>query len=86
MDGGLWQWQGLLVAGPGYESYFDLAPLDPGGGIDDIGFRGTYSVDIRIPKLDPGTYRLATYSLKGGNKPASEREAWHYTDFEVVSD
>lgn len=86
LDDGLWQWRGLLVAGPGYESYFDLAPLDPGGGIDDIGFRGTYSVHIRIPKLDPGAYRLATNSLTGGSKPVHERTEWHYADFEVVSD
>lgn len=82
----LWHWRGLLVAGPGYESYFDLAPIDPGGGIDDIGFGGDYSVDIEIPKLDPGTYRIATSSIKGGSKPVHERMVWHYADFEVVPD
>ena len=82
----LWHWRGLLVAGPGYESYFDLPPLDEGGGIDDIGFGGSYSVDIEIPKLDPGTYRLATYSLRNRSRPAHEREVWHYTDFEVIGD
>ena len=84
-ENGLWQWRGILVGGPGYETYFDLAPLDPGGGIDDIAFGFSYSIDIQIPKLDPGTYRIATYSLKGGSRlPMDEREEWHYADFEVI--
>lgn len=83
---GLWRWRGLFVGGPGYKPYFDLPPIDPGGGIDDIGFGGTYSIDIQIPKLDLGTYRIATYSLKRGRKPVYERRVWHYADFEVIPD
>jgi len=85
-DNGLWHWRGILVGGPGYESYFDLAPLDPSGGIDDIAFGGKYSVDIQIPKLDPGTYRLATHSVRGGSRPVYERTEWHHADFEVIPD
>lgn len=85
-EDGLWQWEGLFVGGPGYEPYFDLAPLDPGGGIDDIGFGGDYSIDLQIPALEPGTYRIATYSLKGGDRPVRERYVWHYADFEVMPD
>jgi hypothetical protein len=85
-ENGLWHWRGILVGGPGYESYFDLAPLDPGGGIDDIAFGFSYSIDIKIPKLDPGTYRIATYSLKGGSRPVHERVEWHYADFDVIPD
>jgi hypothetical protein len=83
-ENGLWQWRGILVGGPGYKTYFDLAPLDPGGGIDDIAFGFRYSIDIQIPKLDPGTYRLATHSVDGGSRPVHERTDWHYADFEVV--
>lgn len=85
-ENGLWRWLGIFVGGPGYESYFDLAPLDPGGGIDDIGFGGDYSVDLEIPELDPGNYRIATYSLKGGRRPVDERVRWHYADFKVIPD
>jgi len=85
-ENGLWQWQGILVGGPGYETYFDLAPLDPGGGIDDIAFGFSYSIDIQIPKLDPGTYRLATHSVRDGSRPVHERVEWHYADFEVIPD
>jgi len=85
-ENGVWHWRGILVGGPGYETYFDLAPLDPGGGIDDIGFGGSYSVDIQIPRLDPGTYRILTYSLGGGSRPVDERTEWHYADFEVIPD
>ena len=85
-ENGLWQWRGILVGGPGYETYFDLAPLDPGGGIDDIAFGFSYSIDIQIPKLDPGTYRLATHSVRGGSRPVYERTEWHHADFEVIPD
>jgi len=85
-ENGLWHWRGILVGGPGYKTYFDLAPLDPGGGIDDIGFGFSYSIDIRIPKLDPGTYRLATHSVRDGSRPVHERVEWHYADFEVIPD
>jgi hypothetical protein len=86
LEGEIWHWAGLFVGGPGYESYFDIAPLDKGGGIHDIGFGGEYSMDIEIPKLDPGTYRLTTHSIGGGSKPLDERTTWHYADFEVVPD
>lgn len=82
---GLWQWRGILVAGPGYDSHFDIAPLE-GDGIDDIGFGGRYSMDIEIPKLEPGSYRLATNSIGGRLRaPIHERYEWHYADFEVVA-
>lgn len=83
-ENGLWRWHGLFVGGPGYKPYFDLPPIDPGGGIDDIGFGGVYSMDIRIPKLDPGTYRIVTSSLMRGSKPAHKRIRWHYAEFEVI--
>lgn len=83
-EDGLWQWRGVLVAGPGYESYFDLPPLDRS--IDDIGFDGRYSMDIEIPKLAPGTYRLATESIENWRSANNDRYVWHYADFEVVDD
>ncbi|MGI8774605.1 MAG: hypothetical protein ACR2KQ_06275 [Actinomycetota bacterium] len=86
-DTGLWMWRGLFVGGPGRKSYFDLPPIDPGGGIDDVGIGGIYSIDARIPEeLEPGNYRIATYTLKGGRKPVEERIVWHYADFKVVPD
>lgn len=43
-------------------------------------------MDIKIPKLEPGTYRLATYSVMDGREDLSleQRKVWHYADFEVT--
>lgn len=84
-DGDVWLWHGILVAGPGYTSRFGIVPLaEEVGGIDDIGFGGSYAMNLKIPELQPGKYRLATYALRGGKKPSEEREVWHYADFEVT--
>lgn len=82
--GALWQWHGILVAGPGYESRFDIAPLG-NTGIDDIGFGGSYTMELKIPKLEPGRYRLVTSAITNErNLSVEERTVWHYADFEVT--
>ena len=85
-DGSAWRAIGLLVAGPRkpWEPKFYLGPDWTSIGVDDIGFRGSESMALEIPELEPGIYRLGQDFFRKGRGSQEDRIQWHYAEFEVL--
>jgi hypothetical protein len=79
-----WGWVGNLKAGPGKQWNPEFFIGHPGDGIEDIGFRGPFSLTIEIPKLEAGRYRLGQEFDGRGRDPQEERLVWHFAEFEVI--
>jgi hypothetical protein len=78
-DGAAWRAIGLLVAGPRkpWEPRFYLGPDWTSIGVDDIGFRGSESMALEIPELEPGIYRLGQDFFRKGRGSQEDRIQWH---------
>jgi hypothetical protein len=79
-----WKWVGNLKAGPGKQWKAEFYIGHTGGGYEDIGFGGPASIDLVIPELEAGRYRLGQEFIRPGRKPLEERLVWHFAEFEVV--
>jgi hypothetical protein len=84
--GNRWQPVGFFKVGVGkqWASQFYFKGDTPGGVIEDIGFTGTDVMDVVVPSLDLGTYRVGTDFLRQGKGSVEKRTEWHYAQFEVV--
>ena len=85
-EGSSWEWIGGLVAGPGnqWKTRFYLGPGAANLGVDDVGFTRTASIAVRVPKLEPGKYRLGQEFFLEGSGSDEGQNQWHYAEFEVV--
>lgn len=85
-DSSPWEKVGLLVAGPGDEwpSHFFLGTEADSVFIPDIGFTSSAEIPLQIPELEPGSYRLGQRFIRDQGSTPSEREEWHYAEFDVL--
>ena len=83
-EGAAWEWVGNLKAGPGRQWKAEFSIGHTGGMYEDIGFSGPASIDLKIPKLESGRYRLGQEFIRPGRDPLEDRLVWHYTEFEVI--
>ena len=79
-----WEWAGNLKAGPGKQWEAEFYIGHAGGAYEDIGFGGPASIDLVIPKLEAGRYRLGQEFIRPGREPLEERLVWHFAEFEVI--
>jgi len=83
-DGSEWTYIGGFRAGPRGQwkdhafNRFYFLPKWRNVGIESVAFDGNDSIDLRVPRLEPGTYRIAHAFVV-----ARERE-WHVDVFEVI--
>ncbi|MBA3292055.1 MAG: hypothetical protein H0U17_11275 [Actinobacteria bacterium] len=49
-----------------------------------IGFKGSESMALEIPELEPGIYRLGQDFFRKGRGSQVDRIQWHYAEFEVL--
>ena len=83
-EGSVWEWVGNLKAGPGRQWKAEFSIGHAGGSYEDIGFSGPASIDLKIPKLEAGRYRLGQEFIRPGRDPVEERKEWHFAEFEVL--
>jgi hypothetical protein len=84
--GSAWEFFGVLVVGPGKpweKERFYLEP-NPQVGINDIGFHGPASIELEIPELEAGMYRLVQGFIRQGPGSIEKRTETHAAEFEVV--
>ncbi|MGI8940899.1 MAG: sigma factor [Actinomycetota bacterium] len=49
-----------------------------------VGFKGSESMALEIPELEPGIYRLGQDFFRKGRGSQAVRIQWHYAEFEVL--
>jgi hypothetical protein len=79
-----WVEVGSLNAGPG-RAWRPHWSLDRRGIVTPtIGFGGTAMIRIKIPALEPGSYRLVRDFIKNGPGSVAQRTRTFYAEFEIV--
>lgn len=79
-----WTYIGGFRAGPPGQwkdhafNRFYFLPRWRNVGLEDIGFAGNDSIDLKVPRLEPGTYRIA------GSFLVKREDEWHVDVFEVI--
>ncbi len=86
LEGSSWQFFGNLVAGPGkpWEKEKFYLPPNVEGGADDIGFDEPASIELEIPQLEPGMYRLVQDFVRSGQGSVEKRTQRHAAEFELI--
>jgi hypothetical protein len=81
-----WEFFGHLVVGPGeaWENEKFYLPPNLRGGYADIGFNNPASMELEIPELEAGRYRLVQNFLRQGTGSIEKRTETHAAEFEVV--
>ncbi len=85
-DGSEWTYIGGYRAGPPGQwkdhefNRFYFLPRWKRVGIESIAFDGNDSIDLRVPRLEPGTYRITGVFYKKTDR------AWHVDVFEVIGE
>lgn len=83
-DGSEWVYIGGFRAGPRGQwkdnafNRFYFLPKWRNVGLEDIGFDGNDSIDLKVPKLEPGTYRIVASFF------VDHEDEWHVDVFEVI--
>ena len=83
-DGSEWTYIGGFRAGPHGQwkdhafNRFYFLPRWRNVGLDDVAFDGNDSINLKVPNLEPGTYRIAH------EFEVDHEEEWHVDVFEVM--
>ena len=83
-DGSEWTYIGGFRAGPRGQwkdhafNRFYFLPKWRKVGLEDVPFDGNDSIDLKVPKLEPGTYRIVASFL------VAREDEWHVDVFEAI--
>lgn len=83
-DGSEWVYIGGFRAGPPgqwaqhRQNRFYFLPRWRNVGLEDVPFDGNDSIDLKVPKLEPGTYRIVASFI------VAREDEWHVDVFEVI--